>query len=135
MLPPSRGLQTPELRPEKVILNESVEPLGKRILIRKDESRQKTRGGIVLPDQAEIPTITGRIVEISVQVERDEDFPVKKYDKVLFHPKNAIPVDLESNNVLFVVSIEDVVAVFRRNRATSKKKNSGESRQTDEDDA
>lgn len=135
MLPPSRGLQTPELRPEKVILNESVEPLGKRILIRKDESRQKTRGGIVLPDQAEIPTITGRIVEISVQVERDEDFPVKKYDKVLFHPKNAIPVDLESNNVLFVVPIEDVVAVFRRNRATSKKKNSGESRQTDEDDA
>ena len=42
-----------------------VEPLGKRLLIRKDEARQKTRGGIVLPDQAEIPTITGRVVEIS----------------------------------------------------------------------
>ena len=46
-------------------MGEFVEPLGKRILIRKDESRQKTRGGIVLPDQAEIPTITGRVVEIS----------------------------------------------------------------------
>jgi len=32
----------------------------------------------------------------------------------LFHPKNAIPVDLEPNNLLFVVPIEDVVAVFRR---------------------
>lgn len=103
-------------------MGEFVEPLGKRILIRKDESRQKTRGGIVLPDQAEIPTITGRVVEISAQIERDEDFPIKKYDKVLFHPKNAIPVDLEPNNVLFVVPIEDVVAIFRRAPAPSKNK-------------
>lgn len=99
-------------------MGEFVEPLGKRILIRKDEARQKTRGGIVLPDQAEIPTITGRVVEISAQIERDEDFPIRKYDKVLFHPKNAIPVDLEPNNVLFVVPIEDVVAVFRRTATT-----------------
>ncbi len=91
-----------------------VEPLGMRLLIRKDEARQKTRGGIVLPDNSEIPTITGRVVEVSVQVERNEDFPVRKYDKVLFHPKNAIPVDFEGNNLLFVVPIEDVVAVFRR---------------------
>ena len=95
-------------------MTEYVEPLGMRILIRKDESRQKTRGGIVLPDDAEIPTITGRVVEISAQIERDEDFPVRKYDKVLFHPRRAIPVDLEPDNKLFVVPIEDVCAVFRR---------------------
>jgi chaperonin GroES len=95
-------------------MDEFVEPLGPRILIRKDESRQQTRGGIVLPDQAEIPTITGRVVEVSVEVENDDEFPVSKYDKVLFHPKNAIPVDLEPNNVLFVVPVDDVVAVFRR---------------------
>ena len=98
-------------------MDEFVEPLGPRILIRKDESRHETRGGIVLPDQAEIPTITGRVVEISAEVEHDDDFPVAKYDKVLFHPKRAIPVDLEPNNVLFVVPLEDVVAVFRRNIA------------------
>lgn len=95
-------------------MTDYVEPLGRRILIRKDESRQKTRGGIVLPDNSEIPTITGRVVEISVQVERDEDFPIRKYDKVLFHPKHAIPVDFEADNLLYVVPIEDVVAVFRR---------------------
>ena len=95
-------------------MNHSVEPLGRRLLIRKDESRQKTRGGIVLPDKAEIPTITGRIVEVSAQIERDQDFPVSKYDKVLFHPKNAIPVDFEADNLLFVVPIDDVVAVFRK---------------------
>jgi chaperonin GroES len=94
-------------------VSEFVEPVGKRVLVRKDESRQKTRGGIVLPDAAEIPTITGRVVEVSAQVARDEDFPIRKYDKILFHPKNAIPVDLEADNLLFVVPIDDVVAVFR----------------------
>ena len=95
-------------------MKEFVEPLGMRVLIRKDESRTTTRGGIVLPDQAEIPTITGRVVEVSLQIERDADFPIEKYDKVLFHPKNSIPVDFEQDNLLYVVPIEDVVAVFRR---------------------
>jgi chaperonin GroES len=95
-------------------VSEYVEPLGLRILIRKDEARQKTRGGIVLPDTSEIPTITGRVVEVSVQIDRDEDVPIRKYDKVLFHPRNAIPVDFEADNLLYVVPVEDVVAVFRR---------------------
>ena len=100
-------------------MSEFVEPLGKRVLIRKDEARQRTRGGIVLPDDAEIPTITGRIVEISVQISRDDDYPIRKYDKVLFNPRHAIPVDFETDNLLFVVPIEDIVAVFRRTSATA----------------
>ena len=98
-------------------LPDYVEPLGPRLLVRKDENRTTTRGGIVLPDKAEIPTITGRVVEISAEIEHNDDFPVRKYDKVLFHPKRAIPVDLESDNVLFVVPVEDVVAVFRKSPA------------------
>lgn len=96
------------------MVDEYVEPLGRRIVIRKDESKHQTRGGIVLPDQAEIPTITGRVVEISVELENDPDFPVRKYDKVLFHPKDAIPVDFEPDNLLYVVDADNVVAVFRR---------------------
>lgn len=92
---------------------ETVQPIGKRVLIRKDEDRRETKGGIALPDKVEIPTITGRIVSVSAQIERDEDFPLKQYDKVLFNPKHAIPVDFEADNALYVVPIEDVVAVFR----------------------
>ena len=93
---------------------EYVEPIGLRVLVRKDEPKKKTEGGIALPDSAEIPTITGRIVTISAAIEHDEDLPLRQYDKVLFHPGNAIPVDFESDNQLFVVPAEDVVAVFRR---------------------
>ena len=107
-------------------MTEFVEPLGMRVLIRKDESRQQTRGGIVLPDDAEIPTITGRVVEISTQIENDDDFPIRKYDKVLFHPKNAIPVDFEPDNLLYVVPIDDVMAVFRHTVTSSPTVSSGE---------
>ncbi len=92
---------------------EFVEPIGLRVLVRKDEPKKETKGGIALPDSAEIPTITGRIVTISAAIARDEDLPLRQYDKVLFHPKNAIPVDFESDNQLYVVPAEDIVAVFR----------------------
>ncbi len=92
---------------------ETVEPLGKRVLIRKDEDKKATRGGIALPDSIEIPTITGRVVAVSAQIAADDNFPIRQYDKVLFNPKNSVPVDFEPGNQLFVVPIEDVVAVFR----------------------
>lgn len=92
---------------------ETVEPIGKRVVIRKDEDKKETKGGIQLPDNIEIPTITGRIVSVSAEVEISVDLPLRQYDKVLFNPKGAIPVDFEGDNRLFVVDIENVVAVFR----------------------
>ena len=92
---------------------EYVEPIGARVLVRKDEAKRETKGGIALPDQAEIPTITGRIVAISSQIEHDEDVPLRQYDKILFHPKNSIPVDFEPDNQRSDIPVHDVVAVFR----------------------
>ena len=93
---------------------ETVEPIGRRILIRKDEDKKTTKGGIQLPDNIEIPTITGRIVEVSEELGNDPLVPLMKYDKVLFNPKGAIPVDFEGDNRLFVVDLENIVAVFRK---------------------
>lgn len=93
---------------------ETVEPIGKRILLRKDEDKKMTRVGIHLPDKIEIPTLTGRIIAISSQVDSDDDYPIRRYDRVLFNPKHSIPVDFEGDNRLFVIPIEDVVAVFRK---------------------
>lgn len=93
---------------------ETVEPIGGRVLIRKDEDKKQTKGGIQLPDNIEIPTITGRIVAVSAEIENEPDIPLRQYDKVLFNPKGAIPVDFEGDNRLFVVEVENVVAVFRK---------------------
>lgn len=93
---------------------EVVEPVGKRVLIRKDEDKKQTKSGIHLPDKIEIPTLSGRIVALSVEVEDDEKYPIEQYDRVLFNPTESIPVDFEGDNRLFVVPVENVVAVFRK---------------------
>ena len=97
-----------ETKPRGTSKIETVEPIGKRVLIRKDEDKKQTKTGIHLPDKIEIPTLTGRIVAISAMIANDQD------DRVLFAPKSAIPVDFEGDNRLFVIPVEDVVAVFRK---------------------
>ena len=103
-----------ETKPRGTSKIETVEPIGKRVLIRKDEDKKQTKTGIHLPDKIEIPTLTGRIVAISAMIANDQDYPIKQYDRVLFAPKIAIPVDFEGDNRLFVIPVEDVVAVFRK---------------------
>lgn len=93
---------------------ETVEPLGKRVLLRKDEDKKTTKTGIHLPDKIEIPTLTGRVVSVSTEVTSDLNYPIEQYDRVLFNPKEAVPVDFEGDNRLFVVPVENIVAVFRK---------------------
>src|SRR3982750_3709995 len=96
-----------------------TEPIGERVVIRKDENRRETRSGIVLPDSHEIPVITGRVIAVSKQIENDEDQTIRNYDKVLFDPREAIPVELEHDNKLFVVALDRVLAIFRRSDQTA----------------
>jgi chaperonin GroES len=93
---------------------EIIEPLCGRVLVRKDEDKKETKGGIILPDSKEIPVITGRVVAIAADVENDHEVPIRQYDKVLINPSHAIPVELESDNKLFIIPVEDLVAVFRK---------------------
>src|SRR3990170_443681 len=94
-----------------------IEPTGQRVVVRKDDNKRQTKSGIVLPDSHEIPVITGRVIAISKAIENDEDQTIRQYDKVLFDPREAIPVELEHDNRLFVVSLDRVLAIFRRSEA------------------
>ena len=98
-----------------------IEPVGKRVVIRKDENKRETKSGIVLPGNHEIPTLTGRVIAISKQIENDPDFPIRQYDKVLFDPREAIPVEFEADNKLFVVPLDKVLAIFRKSGSDADK--------------
>jgi len=112
----SIGVQsiTMATRPTQRVDYDIIEPIGKRVVIRKDDNKRETKGGIVLPDSHEIPVITGRVIAISKAIENDDDHTIRTYDKVLFDPREAIPVELEHDNRLFVVHIDRVLAIFRR---------------------
>ena len=95
-----------------------IEPIGKRVVIRKDDNKRETRSGIALPDSHEIPVITGRVIAVGKAIENDDDQTIRQYDKVLFDPREAIPVELDHDNRLFVVHIDKVLAIFRRSEST-----------------
>src|SRR3954463_11070825 len=99
-----------------------IEPIGKRVVVRKDDNKRQTKSGIVLPDSHEIPVITGRVIAVSKQIENDDDQTIRQYDKVLFDPREAIPVELEHDNKMFVVHIDRVLAIFRRSDQVGKPK-------------
>src|SRR5436189_6073048 len=99
-----------------------IEPIGKRVVVRKYDNKRETKSGIVLPDSHEIPVITGRVIAISKGIENDEDQTIRQYDKVLFDPREAIPVELEHDNRLFVVHIDRVLAIFRRSSGPARDK-------------
>ena len=104
--------------PKRTTDYDIIEPIGKRVVVRKDDNKRQTKSGIVLPDSHEIPVITGRVIAVSKAIENDEDQTIRQYDKVLFDPREAIPVELEHDNRLFVVHIDRVLAIFRRSDAT-----------------
>lgn len=111
-----------------------IEPIGKRVVVRKDENKRETKSGIVLPDSHEIPVITGRVIAVSKAIENDEDQTIRQYDKVLFDPREAIPVELEHDNKLYVVHIDRVLAIFRRSdKASAAAKDKGAEDGTDAD--
>src|SRR5213082_2185805 len=105
--------------PKRATEFDIIEPIGKRVVVRKDDNKRQTKSGIVLPDSHEIPVITGRVIAISKAIENDEDQTIRQYDKVLFDPREAIPVELEHDNRLFVVHLDRVLAIFRRSAAGS----------------
>src|SRR6266699_5737476 len=76
-----------------------IEPTGKRVIVRKDDNKRETKSGIVLPDSHEIPVITGRVIAVSKAIENDEDQTIRQYDKVLFDPREAIPVERKSTRL------------------------------------
>lgn len=98
-------------------LGDVITPIGKRVLIRKDEDKKVTKSGIHLPNNLEIPTLTGRVLEISEMVKRDLDYPIDQYDRVIYNPAKGIPVDFDLDNILYIIPIDDIVAIIERRRA------------------
>src|SRR5437660_11322466 len=99
--------------PKRAAEYDVIEPIGERVIIRKDDNKRQTRSGIVLPDSHEIPVITGRVIAISKAIENDEDQTIRQYDKVLFDPREAIAGELGHDNRMRVVPLDLVLDLVR----------------------
>jgi len=93
-----------------------IQPLGDRVVVEREESEEKTAGGIVLPDTAKDKPSRGKVVAIGDGRLLDDGsrskFQVKVGDKVLFtsYAPEAIKLD---DQELLLMREEDILAVIQ----------------------
>jgi len=93
----------------------SIQPLGDRIVVERDEQEETTAGGIVLPDAAKDKPARGRIVAIGTGRVLDDgtraDFQVAEGDHVLFQQYAPETIRVGEEEYLLMRE-EDVLAVI-----------------------
>lgn len=87
----------------------NFKPLGKRVLVQREEELNKTASGIIIPDNAskEKPS-TGVVVAVGCD---DECKAVKVGDKVVFGKYTGSEVSLDDKKYL-VLNLEDVLGII-----------------------
>ncbi len=98
-------------------------PLHDRVLVRRIESEEKTRGGIIIPDTAKEKPQEGEIVAVGAGA-RDESgklvpLDVKAGDRILFGKWSGTEIKLDGEDLL-VMKESDVMGVLEGAPASKK---------------
>jgi chaperonin GroES len=89
-------------------------PLGDRVLVRRVEEEEKTRGGIIIPDTAKEKPQEGEVIAVGPGA-RDETgkvqpLDVKVGDKILFGKWSGTEVRLDGKDLL-IMKESDILGV------------------------
>jgi chaperonin GroES len=98
-------------------------PLGDRVLVRRVEEEQKTRGGIIIPDTAKEKPQEGEVVAVGPGA-RDEDgdrieMDVKAGDRILFGKWSGTEVRVDGEDLL-IMKESDILGVVEGRTAAAK---------------
>lgn len=91
-----------------------LQPIGKRIVIKKVEAEKTTSSGIVLPQSAQEAPQYAEVVAISEDVTNDEEVKsvLEVGDKVIYSQYSGTEVKLDDEDFI-VIKYEDILAVVR----------------------
>jgi chaperonin GroES len=90
-------------------------PLGDRVLVKRVEEEEKTRGGIIIPDTAKEKPQEGEVIAVGPGA-RDESgkiqpLDVKTGDRILFGKWSGTEVKLEGQDLL-IMKESDILGVL-----------------------
>jgi len=93
----------------------TLQPLGDKVVVERDESEEKTPGGIVLPDTAKDKPTRGTIIAVGTGKLLDDGtrgpMQVKKGDRVLFTSYAPETIKIDDEEYL-LMSESDILAVI-----------------------
>ncbi|HDM10729.1 MAG: co-chaperone GroES [Deltaproteobacteria bacterium] len=94
-----------------------LRPLGDRVIVKRIEEEEKTKGGIIIPDTAKEKPIEGEVIAVGdgKLLENGQKIPleVKKGDRVLFGKYAGTEVRIEGEELL-IMREDDVIAVVEK---------------------
>ena len=92
-----------------------IRPLGEKVMVKRLEAEEKTKGGIVLPDTAKEKPQKGTVVAIGdgklLEDGKRAAFQVKRGDKVLFTSYAGAEIKLDGEEYLLMDESE-VLAIL-----------------------
>jgi chaperonin GroES len=92
----------------------AVKPLADKILVKRLEAQEVTKGGIVLPDSAKEKPKEGRVVEVGPGKVMDDGnrstMQIKKNDHILFTSYAGTEIKVDGQDYL-IMSEDDVLAI------------------------
>ena len=100
-------------------------PLHDRVVIRRIEGEDKTKGGIIIPDTAKEKPQEGEVIAVGPGA-RDESgelvpLDVKAGDRVLFGKRSGAEVKIDGEDLL-IMKQSDVMGVIEGASATKKRR-------------
>ena len=92
-----------------------IRPLQDRILVKRLDSEEKTKGGIIIPDSAKEKPSEGKVVAVGAGKILDDGkvqpLDVKKGDKVLFSKYGGTEVEVDGEEHL-IIREDDILGVL-----------------------
>ena len=91
-----------------------IRPLNDKIVVKRIEAEKKTKGGIVLPDNAKEKPKEGKVISVGEGKLLDSgnraSFQVKRDDRVLFSSYAGTEIKIDGDDYL-IMSEDDVLAI------------------------
>ncbi len=92
-----------------------LKPLHDRVLVKRLEEEEKTKGGIIIPDTAKEKPIKGEVIAVGPGRLTDDgkriELSVKVGDKVMFSKYAGTEVKIEGEEYL-IMREDDIVAII-----------------------
>jgi chaperonin GroES len=93
----------------------AIRPLHDRIIVKRLEEEQKTKGGIIIPDSAKEKPLEGAVIAVGngriLENGQVRAMDVKKGDKILFGKYAGTEIKIEGEEHL-ILREDDVLAVI-----------------------
>jgi chaperonin GroES len=95
----------------------NIQPLHDRVIVKRVEEEEKTKGGIIIPDTAKEKPQEGLVIAVGsgrIQEEGKKKVPleVKKGDRVLFSKYAGTEINIDGEEHL-IMKEEDIIALIK----------------------